>query len=279
MNDLYFVVTSSLKNCNDIKRMIQSVDISEKVHIVFINQNDKSLTLNKLIEVKRCSVKEIFVNKVIPLSSARNEGLKYLYSLKDLNDNALVMFTDDDAWFPYETIDYLLNTDIRGFSLKTIDPIKNKAFSKVKKTSGEIKGYHLVKDIVSICLVVPAKNLVNLKLFFNEKLGLGNKISQGEESLFIYRLHKHGIKFFYDTHLVYHPYKKNFNMKNFYSMSYFWALGLSHISIIFLWPTIKYLIKYTAALLLYFKDRRYFAIFRNVWNGFIDGVIDKEKVL
>lgn len=279
MNELYLIVTSTMENLADIKRLIDSIDISNHIHLVFINQSNRDTYLRDVVKIRKNDVKEICIGKRVPLSYARNKGLDYLYANSALAEKAFVMFVDDDAWFPKETLKYILETEIRAFSLKTIDPIQNKSFSKVMKIKGEIKNFHLIHDIVSICLVVPYSELLKSKPYFNENLGLGNQISQGEESLFIYGLHIQGVHIYYDNHLIYHPYKKNFNMKNFYSMSYFWALGLFHVSIIFLWPAVRYLVKYTIACILAIKDRRYLNVSLNVWSGFIDGIMDKYKVI
>ena len=274
MNELYLIVPSGLKVTSDVDRLIKSINFSNRIHLIFINQSEEGRKLNDIVDTNELNLVEIFTHGLIPLATARNKGLEYLHEAEINTNNSLIMFVDDDAWFPKETIEYLLSTNIRAFSLKTIDPVSNKSFKKVNQEAGEIKGYHLIRDIVSICLVVPLRDVLNQNHFFDENLGLGNTISQGEESLFIYKLHNNGIKIYYDTHLIYHPYKRNFNIKNFYSMSYFWAMGLFNISHIFFWPSLKYLCKYTIAVLFSFKEKRYLTIFKNVWKGFFDGARD-----
>ena len=278
MKKLIVIVPSNLRNNDDICRLMETQVVNENVYVIFINQSDDKTSLMEFFRNRLCVIDEIFTQGVVPLSIARNIGLDYLYKKKNITPDSLVMFVDDDAWFPSETINYLLHEDIKGISLKTIDPIQNKSFKKVKKRKGEITGYHLIRDIVSICLVIPYEYLAS-KPYFNTRLGLGNNISQGEESLFIYELHKKGFPIYYDEHLIYHPYKRTFNMKNYYSMSYFWSLGLFHISKMFLIPTIMYLGKYTVALLLIVKDRRYGTISKNVWIGFWNGMKDTENIL
>lgn len=278
MKKLIVIVPSNLKNSNDICRLMRTLDVNENIYVIFINQSNDKKPLTEVFKNRLCVIDEIFTQGVVPLSIARNLGLDHLYEKKNITQNSLVMFVDDDAWFPLETINYLLNKDVKGISLKTVDPIQNKSFKKVKKRKGEVRGYHLIRDIVSICLVIPYEYLSN-KPYFNTRLGLGNNISQGEESLFIYELHKKGFRIYYDEHLIYHPYKRTFNMKNYYSMSYFWSLGLFHISKMFLMPTIMYLVKYTIALILIVKDKRYITISKNVWAGFLDGMKDTENIL
>lgn len=278
-NRLYLIVPSNLKNKEDVLRFCKSVDVTSDITIFFINQSmDKSL--EDIYKFDICTVKEYKTGGVVPLSTARNIALNDMYTNKMLEiDNALVMFVDDDAWFPEETIKQLLSENIGAYCLRTIDPVCNKSFNGLSHTSGEVKGWHLIHDICSICLVVPYKNLLNAKIYFNEKLGLGNTISQGEESLFIYKLHSNGARIYYKEYYIYHPYKLSNNINNYYSLSYFWAWGVTNVSRIFVWPCIKYLAKYTIALGLTYRSNRYPQIFKAVWRGAFDGIRNTEKIL
>ncbi len=278
MNKLYLVIPSNLKNPNDFIRMAKSIDISEDIKVYFINQSD-DLSVNQIYSFHKCELLEVRTGGVIPLSAARNLALDIIYKEQNENvQNSLIMFVDDDAWFPKEALDYLLSCEIRAYSLHTIDPVLNKSFSLAAQSKGRIRGWHLIHDIVSICLVVPLKNLTDCKIRFNERLGLGNMISQGEESLFIYHLQRNGMEFYYNEHFIYHPYKKTFNIKNFYSLSYFWTWGFTHVSSMFAWPCIKYILKYTVALVLVPKDIRYFDIFKSVWRGAFDGLVNRFDI-
>lgn len=279
MNEIYFLTPSNLKESQYFIRLINSIDIHENIHVIFLNQSEK-FHYYDFISPKKCSIEEICLGKVMPLSQSRNIGLDYLKEQKYIyKENALVMFMDDDAWFPSNTIDELLKCQPQCYSLKTIDPETNKSFKKVKSTVDIVRGYHLICDIVSICLVIPMEYILKFNPRFNEKLGLGNDISQGEESLFIYNLSKNGYDVYLKELYVYHPYKLTYNLKNYYSLSYFWALGLFHISPMFFVPCVKYLFKYTVALGLIIKNTRYFKIFKNVWHGFFDGMFDKGGVI
>ena len=278
-NQIYLIVPSNLKNTSDFIRLAKSIDIDDNIHLFFVNQNPK-IMLKDIYCFQNCKVTEFRVGGIIPLSRARNIALKAMYNESSLNlKNSLIMFVDDDAWFPKETLEYLMHEEIRARCLRTIDPDKNKSFNGLSYEKGLIKGWHIIHDIPSICLVVPYSFVFNGRYYFNENLGLGCEISQGEESLFIYYLCQDGLKIFYDKNYIYHPFKINKNLKNNYNMSNFWSLGLTHISIIFLWPAIKYLSKYTIALVLIIKDTRYLMVFLNVWKGFFEGISDSKKVL
>jgi len=279
MNQLIIIMPSDMKNESDVRRAVASIDVSKNVILFFINQSS-SRKLEDIIQVEKCTVKELSTGHVIPLSAARNLALDIIYkNMDEYSFHTVVMFVDDDAWFPEDTIDYLLNFEAANISLMTIDPAARKSFKKVKPHHArEIKGYHLISDIVSICLVVILNDLYKCKIYFNEKIGLGNDISQGEESYFIYQLHAEGVSIYYDSHYIYHPYKKTFNTKNFYSLSYFLAYCSFHKSSIFVVPFLKNLIKYTVMFVMTVKDKRYSYLFINVWKGVIDGIIDSKKV-
>lgn len=277
-NELYLIVPSNLKNREDVLRFCKSVDVDSNIKVFFVNQSI-DLSVDDIYEFKTCTVKEYKTGGIVPLSIARNIALDNMYKNEMLCvDNALVMFVDDDAWFPVDTINQLLSEDIGTYCLRTIDPECKKSFNGLSYTDGEVRGWHLIHDICSICLVVPYKKICDEKLYFNEKLGLGNTISQGEESLFIYKLCSYNVKICYKDYYIYHPYKLSNNIRNYYSLSYFWAWGLTHVSKIFAWPCVKYLAKYTVALGLTYRSDRYPKIFKAVWKGAIEGIKNTENI-
>ncbi len=279
MNSLYLIIPSNMKNHHDVKRIMESVDISQNINVYFINQTDENTCLVDIYKSKLCKIVEIKTGGIVPLSIARNYALNELCKKKiEIENNSLVMFVDDDAWFPRETIDYLLSCDMKCFVLNTVDPENSKSFKNNTGKKGEVKGYHICCDIISICMVIPLEILVKTNLRFNEKLGLGCEISQGEESLFVYKLHEGGLKIYYDSHLIYHPYKKLFNDKNFYSLSYFWSAASQYVSHCFIIPSFKMLLKYTLALCLCVKDKRYFNLFLMAWKGYFDGKKNLKNV-
>ena len=279
MNKLLFVIPSNMKNKEDVRRVLKSIDLSTDVSVIFINQSDEGLSLCAMYSSSLCNIHEIRTNEVIPLSKARNLALDFLYNDDKRQKPDLIMFIDDDAWFPEETVQYLLTCEVKGMVLKTYDPLTQKSFRNNYGKRGIVKGYHVCCDIISICMVLPYGILEKNKVKFNEKLGLGCEISQGEESLFVYGLYRAGLNIFYDTHEIYHPYKKGFNIKNFYSLAYFWGVSSKKVSILFGIPGIKLLIKYSVAVLLSIKDRRYMKLFIAVWRGFLDGRKDLKSTI
>ena len=280
MNRLLLIIPTDLKDPFYIKRIITSLDITHNIHIVIVNQSKNDNVENYIVPKKAIILNEIKTKGIVPLSVARNMALTYLYeNYDDSMKNTLTLFADDDAWYPEETLHFLLTADIKSYAIKTIDPNNNKSFVKSRFSTSEIKGHRLITDICSICLIVPFHYLKQMKLFFNEKIGLGNTISQGEESLLIYILNSARIKIYGKDYFVYHPYKKTFNEKNFYSLAYFFSYGFHHISkLIFFVPYIKNILKYTVACLFFIKDRRYISLFKQVWKGTIDGSKNSENI-
>lgn len=280
MNRLLFIIPTDLKDPFYIKRIITSLDIACNINIVIINQSKNDNVENHIVPKKAVILNEIKTKGIVPLSVARNMALTYLYeNYDDSIKNTLTLFVDDDAWYPEETLQFLLAADIKSYAIQTIDPDTNKSFVKSRFNNSEIKGHRLITDICSICLIVPFHCLKQLKLVFNERIGLGNTISQGEESVFIYALNLAGIKIYGKNYFVYHPYKKTFNKKNFYSLAYFFSYGFHHISkSMFFVPYTRNILKYTVAGLLFIKDRRYISLFKQVWKGTVDGIKNSENI-
>ena len=93
MNTLYLIVTSNLNNKSDFIRFAESVDISENITVLFINQSS-NLSLKDIYQFKKSNVMEIKTYKSIPLSNARNLALKKIYTEEFyIRRNALIMFT------------------------------------------------------------------------------------------------------------------------------------------------------------------------------------------
>ncbi len=278
MNTLFLVIPSNMKRYSDVIRLFQSIDISNNIVVYFVNQSSEGLELQDIYEVKMCKVVEIKTGKIIPLSSARNLAIDKMLK-NERKENALIMFIDDDAWFPQDTIEYLISCEIKGMVIDTIDPQNNRSFKRNKKIRFKLNTYDVCCNIISICMIVPLDILASKRLSFNENLGLGCKISQGEESLFAFQLHKEGLDFFYDNHLIFHPYKKDYNVEKFYSLAYFWALASRKISCVFVVPAMKLIIKYFISLLGVLFEPRYLGVFIAICKGFIAGINDRYGVL
>ena len=128
MNTLYLVVTSNLKEPEYYSRFAKSVDLCSDIKVFFVNQS--KVPMEKVYTYKQARCRIFDVGEQIPLSKARNIVLNHLYETDSINnENAVIMFVDDDAWFPKETLNYLLENEIQGRCLRTIDPDTNKSFN------------------------------------------------------------------------------------------------------------------------------------------------------
>ena len=166
-NRLLLIIPTDLKSPQYIQRMLSSADISSSVDIIVINQSENSDLIDFAKLQNANLVKEIQTKGLVPLSKARNLALEYAYKNYAHSDgNTLTMFVDDDAWFPKETIEFLLQTEVKAYALKTIDPETNKSFIHASSGEKEIRGWHLISDICSICLVVPFPDIIENRLFF-----------------------------------------------------------------------------------------------------------------
>ena len=108
MNSLVFIIPSNMKNQGEVLRVLESVDVSQNIFVYFINQSSNNIGVNELYEVNQCHLIEIKTGKIIPLSQSRNLALNEVVNAT-FDERTLVMFIDDDAWFPRETIDFLLS--------------------------------------------------------------------------------------------------------------------------------------------------------------------------
>ena len=276
MNNLCLIVTSFLEYENEVIRLFDSLGESNQITVIFINQSNKDHTTLFNKYRKRFNLIEIKSDCRISLSAARNMALRYLYSDSTMDEKTFILFTDDDAWYPVDTIKYLLSCENKAYSLMVYDPFLGKSFLPYQnRKQGIIKKERIITDIISISIVVPFGYLKRDSLFFNEKLGLGNLISQGEETFLCFQLYENGCNFFRSDYSIYHPYKKTFNEKNFYSFAYFLSSFTQYISPIFKTYLLFFLMKYSFAIILgIFKDKRYFKLAKKIYKGYFDGKKD-----
>ncbi len=132
----------------------------------------------------------------------------------------------------------------------------------------------------SISMLLNYKHCDDLR--FNESLGLGNRISQGEETDFVERVVEKSnpvFKYIADVY-IYHPRKTNYPANVFYSLSYFlsYKLRRSKNKNMYIRYSLFFYFKYiTVGFILFFKFK-YRSILFNVLKGFFDGYSDKLSV-
>lgn len=144
----------------------------------------------------------------LPLSQARNLGLKFITEKFPPQKNDYISFPDDDAYyfegFFEELTTLYLNsqTDFIIGSYNEVQAPPERASSKAE-ISPQIIRYHAS----SITAFFQRHYLTKIDKF-DERLGVGNRFGSAEDNDFFLRLYKAGARGIYDPSLVlYHPIK------------------------------------------------------------------------
>lgn len=196
----------------EIKRLFDSLDNQtyKDFEVIIVSQDNHSIVDDYLREVN-FTYNHIKINKK-GLSIARNEALKYV-------NGDIITFSDDDCWYiedSFEFVNKYFNenkSDICSF--QHYDPhmlaypkdypiCPNKNISKRK-----------ILSQASIDIFVNTRNVVDYKIGFDERFGVGSKYSSGEENIYLMDLYNRGYKIeYYPKVISYHPNKINkHNMK------------------------------------------------------------------
>ncbi|MCE7556848.1 hypothetical protein [Aliivibrio fischeri] len=272
---VYSVLTSDGTRNADLKKSIDSLIQVDNVCVYFVNQCEKNISFDS------DRVHVINVNKKIPLSVARNIALKEIYSIAEDTDR--VIFSDDDGWYPSSTLNFASVQSEYIHVYPVYDPNKKSFFSKRKKIDKHSESRYLSKKELfeyacSISLNFPVKLIRGV--FFNELLGLGNIICQGEESEFLFDIYENNTckVMLYPHKYVYHPYKTGYPPKVFYALSYFITYSIIKKSRHFLFfNLIKLISKYTFAYFvsIFYGRKVYKDIIFNIFYGFSDAINKK----
>ena len=280
MHKHILLVTTNGSRAYELDRLISSVQNNDSILLLLLYQAGAK-ELNDLPK----NVMAYYSDKQMPLSTARNFLLSAIPELINdnlLNDDSYVILADDDCWYPD---DFFHRADLNddGYIFSIVDPEKNKIFTtfdlRKRRTLKKIKPYEFMFYGASISIAVKYKFIKGI--FFHSKLGLGNKINQGEESLFLFELSKKfkNINFMPRPDLmVFHPWKMSTNTKNHESLGYFMGLAvrLNYFSVI---PFVLFFYtKYIVASLVKF-DCLYLKILMSSSFNFMKGLMDSEGVL
>ncbi|MFD0749632.1 glycosyltransferase family 2 protein [Mucilaginibacter calamicampi] len=136
------------------------------------------------------------------LSYARNQSLGLIS-----NAATLVTFSDDDCWYPLDTVATVLadyqqyNTSI---CYQIFDPLKNEPYKEYQPNKLEQVSLRQSLKISSIEIFVP-KTVIDSGICFDERFGLGTAFPSGEENIFLFDAIKAGVKILYfPKPIVYH---------------------------------------------------------------------------
>lgn len=139
------------------------------------------------------------------LSRGRNLAIQYL-------KKGILLFADDDNWYPDHSIDYVNNylisnnSDIVCFNYYDID----NDLSPKKYPSKRINSlsYRMLLKVSSIEIAINLNQVRLSDIKFDETLGIGTSIPSGEENKLLteLKIKKYRIEY-YPFVLSYHPYK------------------------------------------------------------------------
>jgi hypothetical protein len=275
-NSVTIFVTTDGTRPGQLARLLQSISEVEDALLVLALQNGATdPTLPTSFKPKACILR--FRDK-LPLSIARNRMLdevEYCAELHAHTSRGHVFFADDDCWYApgfFESLN--LDQDINFFA--TLDPSNGKRFTEFAPSSRRrrrtIAPWEVMFYSVSFTIAIPFKYCRELR--FHPEFGLGAKIPQGEESLFIFevcRLNPEARLSLRPDRLVYHPWKKATDARNHRALAYFmgWCLRQRFWQVL---PFFGYLVAKGVAVLAIRRKPLYWKILSSLLQGFVMGV-------
>ena len=192
-------------------------------NLKFIINKQENNTFNNIKEIKHTNYLE-YKTPLIPLSEARNKLLNI--ALKYYQDFDYFIHIDDDAYiYDYnlliQSLLYLkrknLNCLIIGSVCKpSLEPISKHITKKQKLKTLNIYNHNA---IMGSCICY-GKDIIEKKLSFNEKFGLGSNFGGSEETeLFFQAIEKNIQIIFNPSFIVIHPpiFKNQYSFKKVFS--------------------------------------------------------------
>jgi hypothetical protein len=277
------IVTTDGRRSQEFVRLLRSIPCGEKIALFILLQNSAMLA-EEVKELLPIDTVMLYEAGIVPLSVARNRLLSAVeqYEKKyTINENSIVLLADDDCWYPIEFFDHV-PAFVDVAVCRALDPESGKHFStfniEKRKAGSALAPWELMFYGVSISFLFRYGAIKGMR--FKENIGLGNSISQGEESLFVMRLLERKRNLVISSCpevAVYHPWKFASSSNNHSSLGYFlgWAIrrGFPFVLpfFLFLW------VKYFAAMLIKPK-KLYWTIFFSMGRSFIKGMVDSEKI-
>lgn len=201
------LIVTAQDRIDDLKRFISSLLIQSfagKIELIFVNQGLYQIETDFKLP---CNINylPIKIGYVIPLSQARNIGLKYA-------TGEIVAFPDDDCWYGLHLLEsvveyFNINKEMDCICTNVYDPERDKTYGGrpvgVRKRIGFI---NLFKMPISVGIFIKLKSLDKIGRKFDESLGAGTLLGSGEETELISRLLLANLKVEYVGEIqVYHP--------------------------------------------------------------------------
>lgn len=221
------LVTTDGSRPAELRRLIESIPKDDRILFALLEQCGSSSSLPDTgLRIIRLSSPDR-----IPLSVARNRLLDHLARQLDpteVGPSTRLILSDDDCWYAPAFFEAGREEVARGAILvhPAYDPANGRAFAvtdvRALPRHSQIPPSRLLFCATSIGIDMPATLGLNLR--FNEKIGLGCQISQGEETLFLFHAldAAPGIRVLsLNDAPVFHPHKMAVNGRNHHSLAYF----------------------------------------------------------
>ena len=186
------LVITAFDRCDDLRRFFSSIGDAIRfspcnIQIIFVNQGFFE-PLDEFEFLSQIEFLQIHTEK-LPLSSARNLGLKYV-------SGDIIGFPDDDCWYPPTAIESIIryfhyNPQISAICTNVYDPLLKKSYgNRPVNSSTNISFYNLFQLPISVGIFIRKDAFISAGLYFDSSLGAGTKLGSGEETDLIYRLLK-----------------------------------------------------------------------------------------
>lgn len=220
------LVTTDGTRRDEVRRLFESIPAMPGILVALLEQGGSTTQFSCGHRMLRLSIPGR-----LSLSAARNRLLDVVCQKllpNEVGPQTRLIFSDDDCWYSNQFFE--VGTELAALNQVLIhpayDPNSGRAFA-VNDVRSLINFSHIdPKQILflatSISIDVPAR--LGLQLRFNERIGLGCKVSQGEETLYLYQF----MNRYPDSRVlslndgaVFHPHKLATNPLNHYSLAYF----------------------------------------------------------
>lgn len=203
----YSLILTSCGRLPDLDRFVTSLigqSYQGAVELIFVNQGTCQIE-GRFLYPENINPVTINVGHVIPLSAARNIGLRHA-------TGDIIAFPDDDCWYKATLLEDLAtffsaHAEFDCICTQVFDPLQQKAYGGrpfgVQKT---ITFANLFKLPISVGIFVRKNSLDIVGGRFDESLGAGTVAGSGEETEILARLLLADQAVEYVGHLqVYHP--------------------------------------------------------------------------
>lgn len=277
------LIVTTYNREQELKRFIDSIKIQdiEKFEVILVNQGTISNEIRSVFDENSWTIIEI--GQQVPLSKARNIGLKFI-------KGKFIGFPDDDCWYSDNFINDIIATleslnEFEALCVSVFDPILQLPYGdRPQNVIKELNFSNVIKLPVSVGIFIKSKFVSDFNLQFNEKLGAGTYYGGGEETAFLCHVLKLDKKIIYNGFLTVFHEVDNYQLISIekvkrYSRGYGYIIGgiLMNGKLQVLPSVIYFLLKSFGGLLVRFYDKKLVLIYFNRIIYFFNGISDAFK--